>query len=262
MRCHLIIINNKNIYVNVYVIWIYDSFVSQFSSFQNRMSTRIVLRSSESQKLFPDNKPYSFTVELPKWLNFSEMSSWILQLTEFHANGVGKNTQKELFVFCNVCGTSVVGEQYRPLLRRIFLEGDKNIIFLRPYEVPIKDNGVRSLNFEIKDKDFQPAFFLTDEVSMTIEFKQKWAFCPCWIPFALKLCHISSGKRDTRLVIRTRSGNRTRKCNLGQQEGDLMDQKKLTCWNCELYKTCCLFFFKVPNRRLNLNKMILAWNFP
>ena len=183
MRCHLIIINNKNIYVNAYVIWIYDSFVSQFSSFQNRMSTRIVLRSSESQKLFPDNKPYSFTVELPKWLNFSEMSSWILQLTEFHANGVGKNTQKELFVFCNVCGTSVVGEQYRPLLRRIFLEGDKNIIFLRPYEVPIKDNGVRSLNFEIKDKDFQPAFFLTDEVSMTIEFKQKWAFCPCWLPW-------------------------------------------------------------------------------
>ena len=81
-------------------------------------------------------------------------------------------------------------------------------------------------------------------------------------PFALKLCHISSGKRDTRLVIRTRSGNRTRKCNLGQEEGDLMDQKKLNCWNCEMYKTCCLFFFKVPNLRLNLNKTILAWNFP
>ena len=137
------------------------------------MSTRIVLRSSESQNLFPDNKPYSFTVELPKWLNFPDMSSCILQLSEFYASGVGNDTQKELFVFCNVCETSVVGEQYRPLLRRIFLEGDKNHIFLRPYEVPIKDNGVRSLNFEIKDKDFQPAFFLTDEVSMTIEFKQK-----------------------------------------------------------------------------------------
>ena len=52
---------------------------------------------------------------------------------------------------------------------------------MRPYEVPIKDNVFRSLNFEIKDKDFQPAFFLTDEVSMTIEFKQKWAFRPCWL---------------------------------------------------------------------------------
>mgnify|MGYP000216593981 CR=1 FL=1 len=142
------------------------------------MSTRIVLRSSESQNLFPDNKPYSFTVELPKWLNFPDMSSCILQLSEFYASGVGNDTQKELFVFCNVCETSVVGEQYRPLLRRIFLEGDKNHIFLRPYEVPIKDNGFRSLSFEIKDKDYQPAFLLTGEVSMTIEFKQKWAFHP------------------------------------------------------------------------------------
>ena len=105
------------------------------------MSTRIVLRSSESQKLFPDNKPYSFTVELPKWLSFPDMSSWTIQLSEFYAGGVGNNTQKELLVFCNVCETSIVGEQYRPLLRRIFSEGGKNHIFLDHTKCRLKITG-------------------------------------------------------------------------------------------------------------------------
>ena len=247
------------------------------------MSTRIVLRSSESQKLFPDNKPYSFTVELPKWLSFPDMSSWTIQLSEFYAGGVGNNTRKELLVFCNVCETSIVGEQYRPLLRRIFSEGGKNHIFFRPYEVPIKDNGFQSLHFEIKDKDYQPAFFLTGEVSMTLEFKQKWTFirvgykkwCTPIVIFdgpdendtiGLEVMAHLFWEKNTRLDSHTRSGNGTGQTNLGQQKEDLMDEKQImTYWKSELYKVYCYFFHStktmIASEKMNLNKIILAWNF-
>ena len=72
-------------------------------SFSFRMSVRMVLRSSESQGVFPQNQPWNFKLELPKWLHVTR--DWTKELTEFYASNVPKSAKKELYVYCNVCET-------------------------------------------------------------------------------------------------------------------------------------------------------------
>ena len=73
-------------------------------SFSFRMSVRMVLRSSESQGVFPQNQPWNFQLELSKWLHVTR--DWTKELTEFYASNVPKSAKKELYVYCNVCETS------------------------------------------------------------------------------------------------------------------------------------------------------------
>ena len=83
-----------------------------------------------------------------------------------------KSAKKELYVYCNVCETSLVKEAERSLLRRVFLENNKNQIFIRPYKVPLLFWDIRTLHFEITDKDNKPATFLTNEVCLSVEFRE------------------------------------------------------------------------------------------
>ena len=133
------------------------------------MSVRMVLRSSKSKGVFPQNQLWNFKLELTKWLQLHVSRDWIIELTEFYATNVPRNANKELYVYCNVCETSLVGEVERSLLRHVFLENNKNQIFLRPYEVPLRFWDIRTLHFEIADKDNQPA---TSEVCLSVEFRK------------------------------------------------------------------------------------------
>ena len=126
----------------------------------------MVLRSSESQGVFPQNQPWNFKLELPKWLHVTR--DWTIELTEFYASNVPKSAKKELHVYCNVCETSLVKEAERSLLRRVFLENNKNQIFIRPYKVPLLFWDIRTLHFEITDYDNKPATFLTNEVCLSV----------------------------------------------------------------------------------------------
>ena len=75
------------------------------------MMTTLVIRSSESKHLFPNNKPYDFTIALPKSLVFKEQ--WTIELSEFYTANSARTIKKELFIHCDGCDMSVVGEQYR-----------------------------------------------------------------------------------------------------------------------------------------------------
>ena len=130
----------------------------------------MVLRSSERKGVFPKNQPWNFKLEIPKWLHVSR--DWMIELTEFYATNVPRNAKKELYVYCNVCETSLVDEVERSLLRCVFLQNNKNQIFLRPYEVPLRFWDKRTLHFEITDKDNQPATFLTSDVCLSVEFRK------------------------------------------------------------------------------------------
>ena len=94
-------------------------------SFSFIMSVRMVLRSSESQGVFPQNQPWNFKLELLKWLHVTR--DWTIELTEFYASNAPKSAKRELYVYCNVCETSLVKKAERSLLRRVFLENNKTV---------------------------------------------------------------------------------------------------------------------------------------
>ena len=96
----------------------------------------------------------------------------IIELTEFYTTNVPRNAKKELYVYCNVCETSLVGEVERSLLRRVFSENNKNQISLKPYEVPLRFRDIRTLHFVITEKDNKPATFLTSDVCLSVELRK------------------------------------------------------------------------------------------
>jgi hypothetical protein len=133
------------------------------------MATSYVLRSSDSNTLYPSNEPFDFRVVLPKWLVFE--GQWTIELSEFYATNISKTKTKELFIYCDICDTSVVGKQYRTLLRHVVLESNKNQIFMRPYPVPLRIQEFENIRFDLRDKDDNPATFLSGEVILTLFFR-------------------------------------------------------------------------------------------
>lgn len=128
-----------------------------------------VLRSSESKNLFPSNEPYDFTIVLPK--AFALQGNWTVELSEIYATRINKTTKKELFVYCDICDTSVVSGQYISLLRHVVLDSNKNQIFPIPYPIPLRIQEIEKLRLDIRDKDNNPATFLTGDVILTLVFR-------------------------------------------------------------------------------------------
>ena len=57
---------------------------------------------------------------------------------------------------------SIVGRKEVPLLRRIYLQNEKNVIFTAPYQIPLRCADVTDIHIYIKDAQDKHASFLTD----------------------------------------------------------------------------------------------------
>ena len=91
------------------------------------MSLGMVFSSSDGLKLFPENTPDDFRINLNRTVNLDGF--WIVSLTELSiVDFKAQHGKKELYVYCDICGESFTGESEQPLLRRIYLEND-NVIF-------------------------------------------------------------------------------------------------------------------------------------
>lgn len=67
---------------------------------------------------------------------------WTVELTEFRNSKLIKTTDQEIFVYCSVCDDSIVGGSQKPLLRRIVLKNNNNVVFERPYRIPLRINDL------------------------------------------------------------------------------------------------------------------------
>jgi hypothetical protein len=132
------------------------------------MSMRMVLKSTDSLSTYTDNRPSDFRVRLPRTLPLS--GDWTIELTEFINTEVRKTSNKEIFLYCSVCDDTIVGEHQKPLLRRIVLEDRKNVIFLRPYRVPLRTNDLDTIHLYIRDgNDVEPSFLVgTSTVTLVL----------------------------------------------------------------------------------------------
>lgn len=135
------------------------------------MSMRMVLKSTDSSTVHSDNKPQDFRVRLPRPLPLK--GDWTVELTEFRNSKLTKTTDQEIFVYCSVCDDSIVGGSQKPLLRRIVLKNNNNVIFERPYRIPLRINDIGDIHVYIKDMQDADASFLTGESTVTLVFRRR-----------------------------------------------------------------------------------------
>lgn len=135
------------------------------------MSMRMVLKSTDSSTVHSDNKPQNFRVRLPRPLPLK--GDWTVELTEFRNSKLTKTTDQEIFVYCSVCDDSIVGGSQKPLLRRIVLKNNNNVIFERPYRIPLRINDIGDIHVYIKDKQDADASFLAGESTVTLVFRRR-----------------------------------------------------------------------------------------
>ena len=131
------------------------------------MSVRMVLKSSDTLVVHPDNQPWDFRVRLPAPLPL--VGYWTVELTEFYTDNV---IDKEIYVYCGVCDDTIVGEKQVPLLRRIYLEDKKNTIFTTPYQVPLRIADLSDIHIYIKDAQDKNASFITGSLCVTLVFRR------------------------------------------------------------------------------------------
>ena len=131
---------------------------------------RMVLKSSDSPSVHPNNRPTDFRVRLPR--PFPLEGKWTVELTEFHNTNVEQTSDCEIFVFSSICDESIVGEHKKPLLRQIVVEDAKNVIYLRPYRIPLRLNNFSDVHVYIRDKQDRDVSFLTGESTVTLVLRR------------------------------------------------------------------------------------------
>lgn len=131
---------------------------------------RMVLKSTDSLSVYHNNRPDDFRVRLPRPLPLT--GDWTVELTEFCNTNIKSTPDKEIFVYCSACDDSFVEERQKPLLRRLVLENNQNVIFLRPYRVPLRINDLRDIHVYIRDKNDNNVSLLIGESTVTLVFRR------------------------------------------------------------------------------------------
>ena len=144
------------------------------------MDKYITIRSTDSTSYFPDNKPWSFRVNLYDRLYFGK--KWAIAVTEIIVQNweVSKKSDcHDIYVYSNICHSSHVGERKEPLLRCICLRGNKRdrlFVFPQCRYIPLKLEDLQIVDIYIQDADGNPASFITGPVTVTLHLKPQ----PFW----------------------------------------------------------------------------------
>ena len=132
---------------------------------------RLVLKSTDSLSVYGGNRPCDFRVRLPRTLPLS--GDWTIELTEFRNTTVQQTSDKEIFVYCSPCDDTIVGDRQKPLLRRIVVEDNGNVIFLRPYRIPLRTNDLGNLHLYIRDGGDAEPSFLAGQSTVTLVLRRR-----------------------------------------------------------------------------------------
>lgn len=135
------------------------------------MTLRMVLSSSDSTEIYTNNKSHDFRVHLSKPMILT--GNWTVSLLEFSMPiGQSKLATRELFIFASICGDTILSGNELPLLRRVYLTKDDNIIYQLPFEVPLRVGQFQDIHIYIKDVNGNPASFLKQKVTVTLQLKK------------------------------------------------------------------------------------------
>lgn len=141
-------------------------------SFAVNMSKRMVLRSGDCKQVYPDNKTCDFRVLIPKPLQLT--GNWTVSLLELAYQGSKIPTEKDLYICCNLCRDTIVGDSEIPLLRRLFIsKRAENLILSVPYGIPLKINTFQEIHVYIMTSKNELASFLAGQLTVTLQLQKK-----------------------------------------------------------------------------------------
>ena len=131
----------------------------------------VIVRGDQGGIYYPNNTHYKFQVHFATPLLFQ--GDWNGALVEFSCIQVIKG-YKELYIYSNIFGESVVDGTKQPLIRRILNTKGKgwNVVMASAFYLPLKVAQVMDLEVYIKDETGEYATVLTSPVSMTLHFRR------------------------------------------------------------------------------------------
>ena len=140
------------------------------------MDRYITLRSTDSVKYYPDNKPESFRVHLNEPLQLK--GKWRVALAEIAFKDWNPDVRTEcrdIYIYSSLCESAHgVGESKEPLLRWLCLRGNKkerSFVFGQYHYLPSRLQEVDSLHLYIKETNGKTASFITGAVTVTLHLK-------------------------------------------------------------------------------------------
>lgn len=137
------------------------------------MERYIFLKSSDSkQSYFNENTPYHFRVKLNQRLNFDGF--WVVSLTEINFGKLDITHMNDPYVdvLCNLCDSSLAGEQQLPLLRRLDLRQGPYYSFAHEYNIPIKVKESPHIEVRIKASNGMSPSFLKEVTYVTLHLRR------------------------------------------------------------------------------------------
>ncbi len=138
------------------------------------MEEYLILKSTDSQAYFVNNKPYDFRVKLNRRLQFP--GRWYVSLMELTLVDVDTkkltSQQMNVNVLCNLCDVSEVGGQTLPILRQVNLNYAPRYEFQTFWNRPIILQETPYVRVYIFQENGEEASFLKGETRVVLLLKR------------------------------------------------------------------------------------------
>jgi len=140
------------------------------------MDKYITLRSTDSLAYYPDNTSWSFRVHLDESIRLRQKGVVALAEITFENWDVSKRSDcRDVYIYTSLCEPShLVGETKEPLLRRLWLKGNKqerSFVFSHYHYLPVRVENTDVIHVYIKDPTGRPASFIRGSVVVTLHLK-------------------------------------------------------------------------------------------
>ena len=135
------------------------------------MSIYMVLNSDKHSNYFPQNKPYNFKAHLLRPMNLE--GNWMVSLVDFKT-GTSALFHEDVYMYCDMCGDSIIDGSMHPLLRRFLCSGNKgdfSSTFPDKQYKPVSKTYIEDIHIYLKDVAGKDASFLNQPVSITLHLK-------------------------------------------------------------------------------------------
>lgn len=135
------------------------------------MSFYMIVNSNQNLDYFPNNKPFKFWTHLQSPLNLKGM--WKIALVDVKIDVNTLYESKDVYLYCNICGESLVDGTLQPLLRRISLLSSESGFYSFEHlsYMNVTKYDFYDVEFYIKDEHGDLCTFLVNPVTLTLHLK-------------------------------------------------------------------------------------------
>ena len=117
----------------------------------------IFLSSEDGKKLNPSNSASDFTVTLPNAIELenSENIRWSVALSDISISGI-QSLPHTVNVMCDIIISSIIRDNYRPILRSFPSRTLTSASLFLPYYIPLNCSRIERVRIYLEDTDLSP----------------------------------------------------------------------------------------------------------